>query len=332
MSTDARPASALRCALTETRNVFPMPASLGDLAALDGRMDEIRTANVTHHLELCAIAASRGVQVLGMGELFPAPYFALHCDPRWRELAEDARTGPTVTALRVAARTHKMVLVAPIYERCADSGKCFNTAVVIDQDGEILGSYKKTHIPQGTNEQASFEETYYYERSDGRLLSSPANVSDNAFFPVFQTALGRIAVAICYDRHFEGVMRTLAEQGAELVLSPAVTFGAKSERMWPLEFAVDAARHGLFIGGSNRRGSEPPWNQPYFGGSHFVGPGGACENLSDHDELIIADLDMDELRRPDPSGWNLPRDRRPDIYAPLVQASEDDADDSSEAG
>lgn len=310
---ESRP-DVVRCAVTETANVFPLPATLAELPALRGRLDEVRAANVHHHVRLIEAAAMRGVQLLGMGELFPAPYFALTMDPMWIELAEDAYTGPTITTLRAVARTHRMVLVAPIYERCADSGERFNTAVIIDEHGEILGSYRKTHIPHGANEQGAFVETFYYGRSDGRMRSLAANVSSNQFFPVFRTSLGNIGVATCYDRHFEGVMRTLAQQGAEIVLSPAVTFGEKSRRMWELEFPVDAARHNLFIGGSNRRGKEPPWNQEYFGASYFVGPNGRCDDLSDHVELIISDLDLGELRRPDPSGWNLPRDTRPDIY------------------
>jgi beta-ureidopropionase len=306
----------VRCALTETINVYPMPATLTELPSLVGRLDEIRAANVAHHVGLIERAAVAGVRVLGMGELFPAPYFALARDPMWCALAEDAYTGPTVTALRAAAAAHRMILVAPIYEQCADTGRRFNTAVVIDEHGEILGSYRKTHIPEGANEQGAFVETLYYERSDGGMRSFAANVSRNRFFPVFRTSVGKIGVATCYDRHFEGVMRTLAQQGAELVFSPAVTFGEKSRRMWELEFPVDAARHKLFIGGSNRRGKEPPWNQEFFGASYFVGPNGRCDDLSDHDELVIADVDLGELRRPDPSGWNLPRDTRPDIYDP----------------
>jgi N-carbamoylputrescine amidase len=125
----------------------------------------------------------------------------------------------------------------------------------------------------------------------------------------------RLGVAICYDRHFEGVMSALAQNGAELVLSPAVTFGEKSRRMWDLEFPVDAARHNLYIGGSNRRGVEPPWTQDYFGASYFAGPKGVVPNVtSPTPELVIADLDLDLLGGPDSSGWNLARDLRPAIY------------------
>jgi predicted amidohydrolase len=104
-----------------------------------------------------------------------------------------------------------------------------------------------------------------------------------------------------------------------------VTFGAKSERMWELEFEVDAARHGLVIGGSNRRGSEPPWNQPYFGRSHFVGPGGRLANLSAHAELVVSEVDLGALARPDPAGWNLRRDLRGEIYTRGAPPSPQDA-------
>ena len=310
-------ARVVRVALTQTGNAYQeMPASVTELHTLAGRLDAVRTANVDHHLALLEAAAGQGCKVVAFGELFPGPYFALGADPMWLGLAEDALTGPTVTAVRAAARRLGLIVVAPIYERDDRSGKRFNTAVVIDEQGDVLGTFRKTHIPYGTNEQGSFHENVYYERSDGQNLLGLANVSKNSYFPVWNTSVGRLGVAICYDRHFEGVMQSLAKEGAELVLSPAVTFGNKSERMWPLEFAVDAARHNLFIGGSNRKGVEPPWTQPYFGGSHFVGPNGVLTNLSTHSNLVIADVPLGELSNGDPSGWNLPRDIRYGIYSP----------------
>lgn len=306
----------VRAAMTQTRNAFtPMPERVEDLGTLADRLDDVREANVRHHVELIEAAAAAGAAVVGLGELFPAPYFALGREPMWRAMAEDAERGPTITALRTTAREHRVILIAPIYELNAASGERFNTAVVIDEDGEILGKYRKTHVPEGSNEAASFCETFYYERSDAELGQSRANVSRNPFFPVFETSIGRLAVATCYDRHFEGVVRTLAAEGAELVFSPAVTFGAKSRRLWELEFEVDAARHGLFIGGSNRAGAEPPWGVEYFGASHFVGPNGRVPRLPSRPELVVSDLDLGELAVRDPSGWNLTRDARPDTYS-----------------
>ncbi|MBL8918701.1 MAG: hypothetical protein JNJ54_07585 [Myxococcaceae bacterium] len=306
----------VRAALTETINAYrDMPTRAEDLPSLAGRLEDVRRANVDHHVALVAKAKAQGVQVICFGELFPGPYFALRHDPMWTALAEDARSGKTVTTLREVAKAQRMIIIAPIYE-LDPSGKRFNTAVVIDETGEVLGTYRKTHIPHGQNEQGSFLEGHYYDRSDGQNALGAKNVSKNPFFPVWQTSLGRLGVAICYDRHFEGVMWSLANAGAELVFSPAVTFGAKSQRMWHLEFQVDAARHNVFIGGSNRKGVEAPWNQPYFGESHFAGPNGVLKNLSTDPELVITDVALGELSRPDPSGWNLPRDLRHDIYSP----------------
>ncbi len=306
----------VRAALTQTVNAFtPMPAR-GELHTLRARLDDVRRANVDHHVALIEAAAREGVEVLCLGELFPAPYFALEDEPMWAAMAEDASTGPTVSTLAGVARRLGLVIVAPIYELDAASGKRFNTAVVISERGDVLGTYRKTHIPYGANEQGSFHENRYYDRSDGENRLGPANVGDNPYFPVFATRVGRVGVAICYDRHFEGVVWSLAAAGAEIVFCPAVTFGAKSQRMWRLEFAVDAARHNVFIGGSNRLGSEPPWGQAYFGDSHFVGPNGPLAPIGAHPNLVIADLDLGELAKGDPAGWDLPRDIRHGIYTP----------------
>lgn len=312
-----RVSRVIRVALTQTKNVYPdMPASVADLGRLAPHLDHVRRANVEHHVALMEAARERQAQVICFGALFTAPFFALRKDPMWWALAEDALTGPTVTELRAAARELRLIVVAPIYELDGRSGKRFSTAVVIDERGDVLGTYRKTHLPGGADEPGERIEASYYEPSDGGNHSTVAVVSKNPFFPVFQTSLCRLGVATCYDRHFEGVVFSLAREGAELVFSPAVSYGAKSRRLWPLEFPVDAARHNVFIAGSNRRGAEPPWNQPFFGESYIVGPNGVLEDQSPRADLVIADVDLADLRRPDTTGWNLPRDGRYEIYSP----------------
>jgi beta-ureidopropionase len=311
----------LRVALTETSNAYsPMPRRVEDLTQLEGKLDAVREANVRHHVKLIGQAAEAGARVVGLGELFSAPYFALgKLGDReirlWQSMAEDAAKGPTVVELCAAAREHAVILVAPIYELDSESGKRFNTAVLIDEKGQVLGKYRKNHIPAGSNEQGNFQETLFYGPGDGALGNpSEFNRSGSEHFPVFQTSCGRIGIAICYDRHFPGVMQTLADNGAQLVFVPAVTFGEHSRKMWDLEFPVDAARHRLFIAGSNRSGSEAPWNQEYFGASCFAGPTGRVPALSSPKNLVIADLDLGSLDGPCSSGWDLKRDLRPSIY------------------
>lgn len=306
----------IRIAMTQTRNAFaPMPETVDALPQLEGRLDEVRDANLDHHETLIREAARQGAQIVGLGELFPGPYFALTEHPMWLAMAEDPETGPSTTRMKALAAALQVVIVAPLYEIEASTGHRYNTAVVIDADGTVLGKYRKTHVPNGMNERASFRETYYYEPSRGmHEQHARGETGNNPFFPVFKTRYARLGVAICYDRHFDGAMFSLAREGAQVIFCPAVTFGYKSERMWRLEFQVDAARHNVFVAGSNRLGNEPPWPTSYFGRSYATGPNGRLHNESTHDELVIADMDLGELERDDPSGWDLQRDLRDPIY------------------
>lgn len=291
----------LRAALTQTRNAYgPMPETVADLEHLKPHLDDIRRANLEHHGQLIRNAAQLGAQVVCLGELFAAPYFALTEAPFWREAAEPVQ-GPSYRYLAPLAQDLGLVVVAPIYELDPDTGRRFNTALVIESDGSLLGRFRKLHIPSGTNERATFAEDYYYDASDAQ---------GEACLPVFRTSVGAIGVAICYDRHFEGVISGLAQGGAQLVFTPAVTFGAQSERLWEMEAPVEACRHRVFIGSSNRLGTEAPWQVDYFGRSYFVGPEGRCKS-SEHPGLVLADLDLESLQQPDSSGWDLARDRRP---------------------
>ncbi len=303
----------IRAAMTQTINCYkPMPQSLEDLDSLASKLDPMRNANLQHHIQLIANASKQGAHIIGLGELFTAPYFGLTQHAFWRNLAENAETGPTICALREVAAKYKIVIVAPIYE--LNAGNRYNTAVIINSDGKILGKYRKCHIPKGMNDEGSFDEQYYYDASDCNLECCIALDNKLTYFPVFNTSAGRIGVNICYDRHFQGVVTSLASNGAQLIYSPAVTFGSKSRRLWDMEFPVDAARHNVYIGGSNRSGSEEPWNQEYFGCSYFVGPDGALPDISTHREIIISDINLRSLSMPDQSGWNIQNDARLGIY------------------
>ena len=127
--------------------------------------------------------------------------------------------------------------------------------------------------------------------------------------------MGRIGVAICYDRHFEGVMATLAAGGAQMVFSPAVTFGKKSERLWRKEFATDAARqqhlHCREQSQWGRATLEHPLLRRQPRRRPRRRPSRTCPKRRD---LVVAELDLDALKASDTAGWRLQGDRRPDLF------------------
>jgi beta-ureidopropionase len=137
---------------------------------------------------------------------------------------------------------------------------------------------------------------------------------------VFDLGFAKIGVYICYDRHFPEGARCLGLNGAEIVFNPSATVAGLSEYLWKLEQPAHAAANGYFIAAINRVGTESPWNiGEFYGTSYFANPRGKiiAEASRDKDEVLTADLDLDqiaEVRRT----WQFFRDRRPDLYGPLV--------------
>jgi len=264
----------------------------------------IREANLNKTLELIEQAAREGVQILSMQEIFTGPYFCAEQTPRWYESTERIPDGPTVTLMQQLARRHKMVIVVPIYEEEA-TGIYYNTAAVIDADGSYLGKYRKHHIPHCL---PGFFEKYYFR---------PGNLG----YPVFDTAYAKVGVYICYDRHFPEGARILGLNGAEIVFNPSATVAGLSEYLWKLEQPAHAVANAYFVGAINRVGVEAPWNiGEFYGQSYFCDPRGQFIAMGsrDKDELITAELDLDQIREVR-NIWPFYRDRRPDSYGPLVQ-------------
>src|SRR3954469_1456620 len=146
-------------------------------------LDQIRQASIDVHLPLIEEAGKRGVQILGLQEVFNGPYFCPSQDPLWYDLAEPV-PGPTTSLMAGYAKQYKMAMVVPVYEREA-AGVYYNTAAVFDNDGSYLGKYRKNHIPHTSG----FWEKYFFK---------PGNLG----YPVFQTRYAKVGVYICYDRHF----------------------------------------------------------------------------------------------------------------------------------
>jgi beta-ureidopropionase len=261
----------------------------------------IQKAMLEKHLPLIEEAGQKGVQILCLQEIFNGPYFCPSQDKRWYGAAEKI-PGPTTSVMQALAKKHQMVIVVPIYEEDI-RGVYYNTAVVIDADGSILGKYRKQHIPQTSG----FWEKFYFK---------PGNMG----YPVFKTRYATIGVYICYDRHFPEGARLLGLNGAEIVYNPSATVAGLSQYLWKLEQPAHAVANGYYVGAINRVGTEAPWNVGrFYGTSYFVNPRGQilAEASEDKDELVIADLDLsmiDEVRQT----WQFYRDRRPETYEGLT--------------
>ena len=266
-------------------------------------LDRIRDANVAKHVTMIEQAASQGVQILCMQEIFTGPYFCAEQSTRWYDHTERIPGGPTTTLMQGLAKKHQMVIVVPLYEEDGP-GVYYNTAAVIDADGTYLGKYRKNHIPHVA---PGFWEKFYFR---------PGNLG----YPVFDTAYAKVGVYICYDRHFPEGARALGLNGAELVLNPSATVAGLSEYLWKLEQPAHAVANGYFVGAINRVGTEAPWNiGEFYGQSYFVDPRGQflAQGSRDKDELVVADLDFDKIREVR-NTWQFYRDRRPESYGALT--------------
>ncbi len=269
----------------------------------DSPIEKIKKSMIDKHVALIEQAAGLGVQVLCLQELFYGPYFCCEQDAKWYEMVEPIPDGPTVRLMCELAKRHGMVLVVPIYEEDLP-GVYYNTAAVIDADGEYLGKYRKMHIPHCG---PGFWEKFFFR---------PGNLG----YPVFDTKVGKIGVYICYDRHFPEGARCLGLNGAEIVFNPSATVAGLSEYLWKLEQPAHAVANQYFIGAINRPGTEAPWNiGEFYGTSYFCDPRGQIlvEGKRVEDDIVTADMDLDMIREVR-NTWQFFRDRRPESYEEMV--------------
>ncbi|QZH59551.1 acyltransferase [Mycolicibacterium farcinogenes] len=256
---------------------------------------------VAKHEDLTRQAAAAGAQIVCFQELFHGPYFGIVQDPKYYEYAQ-AVPGPLTEHFSALAKELGVVLVLPVYEE-EMPGVYYNTAAVIDADGSYLGKYRKNHIPHVDR----FWEKFYFK---------PGNLG----YPVFDTAVGRVGVYICYDRHFPEGWREFGLAGAELVFNPSATKPGLSNRLWELEQPAAAANNQYFVGANNRIGTETGEfgddAVTFYGSSYFVDPRGNYVGdvaSPDAEEIVIRDLDL-SLVRTVRNDWQFYRDRRPESY------------------
>jgi N-carbamoylputrescine amidase len=254
------------------------------------------------HIPLIEEAGKKGVQILGLQEIFNGPYFCPSQDKFWYDATESI-PGPTTELMQTYAKKFQMAMVVPLYER-DQPGVYYNSAAIIDADGAYLGKYRKHHIPHTSQ----FWEKFFFR---------PGNLG----FPVFQTRYAKIGAYICYDRHFPEGARALGLNGAEIVFNPSATVAGLSQYLWKLEQPAHAVANGYFVAASNRVGTEAPWNiGKFYGTSYLVDPRGnfVAMGSEDKDELVVgvANLDLIEETR---KTWQFYRDRRPEAYGKMTE-------------
>jgi len=259
---------------------------------------------IEKHVQYARQAAEAGAQIMCFQELFYGPYFCQVQDSQYYSFTEPIPEGPTTRMMQELALETGMVLIVPMYEEDGP-GIYYNTAAVIDADGSYLGKYRKTHIPQ----LPGFWEKYYFK---------PGNLG----YPVFNTAVGKVGVYICYDRHFPEGARMLGLNGAEMVFIPSATSRGLSQHLWKIEQTSHAIANGYFVGTINRVGIEEDIGpNDFYGQSYFCTPRGEfVGDVGDayDEELLLRDLDLDLIQEVRQT-WQFYRDRRPDMYGRIVE-------------
>lgn len=287
-----------------------MPNTLVVAAAQTGPvLSDDPTSMLPAAAALMAQAAERGVQIVTFSELFAAPFFPnrLEADfERWF-VAPD---GPFVSELRALSRKHGIAAIWPFAERAPEGN--FNSALVCDERGAVVGTYRKTHIPG-----------YFPDDRDGgtgsyeRMYFRPG-----ADLNVFDWHGARFGIQICNDRLYPEASRVLAIRGADIIFMPICysTYSDPKHRsaIWDVSLRARAYENGVYVVAANRVGREGA--RQHLGRSMVVDPTGSivAEAGTEGDELLVATIDLDLATR---ARKKIPwwRDRRPELYADLVR-------------
>lgn len=267
--------------------------------------------NIDTATELVTKAAKAGANIVLLQELFETPYFCQVHDFDYFKLATSVADNAAINHFKAWAKELDIVLPISFYEKSGNT--FFNSVTVIDADGEILGTYRKTHIPDGI----PYAEKFYF---------TPGDTS----FKVWDTKYAKIGVGICWDQWFLECARSMALMGAELLFYPTAigdepTLGINSKGHWQRCMQGHAAANLMPVIAANRIGTETISQNGNdstleFYGSSFItdGRGEIIQEASkDKKEVLTATFDLDELaiaRRQ----WGVFRDRRPSMYGTLL--------------
>ena len=257
-------------------------------------------------------AARKGARIICLEEFFLTPYFPQTEKTKYFRWAETI-PGPTVDYLSKVAKQKKVALIVPIFEKRA-RGVYHNSAAVIDQEGKLLGTYRKMHIP----DDPGFSEKFYFTPGD-------------TGFKVFKTQGVKIGVLICWDQWFPEAARMAALAGAEILFYPtAIGYDRKEKAKvvadqrsaWETVQRAHAIANGIFVAVPNRVGRE---GKLIFWGNSFVSdPFGKIIAKADSskEQILFADCDLSQIEKTR-QNWPFLRDRRIDAYRPLLERFSD---------
>ena len=272
--------------------------------------------NLDQAEQLVRQAAAQGAQVILLQELFATPYFCIEQDHKHLALAEEYGNSRVLKRFAALARELGVVLPLSWFEKAGNA--YFNSLSVADADGRLLGVYRKTHIPNAIG----YQEKEYF---------SPGDTG----FRVWDTAFGCLGVGICWDQWFPETARCLALQGAEVLLFPtaigsepgAATPGVgtlDSRDHWQMCMRGHAAANILPVVAANRVGREVASNDPelaisFYGSSFITDHKGKKLVEADRDStgVLVQTLDLPAMRE-ERLTWGIYRDRRPEMYGPLL--------------
>ncbi|HET6388834.1 N-carbamoylputrescine amidase [Hyphomicrobium sp.] len=253
-------------------------------------------------------AADRGAEVILPSELFEGIYFCTRQEPKWFQNARPVNEHPAVLALRDLAKSLKVVIPISFFEK--DGPRYYNSIAIADADGEILGVYRKSHIPDGPG----YQEKYYFRPGD-------------TGFKTWNTKAGKIGVGICWDQWYPESARAMVLQGAEILFYPTA-IGSEpydpsldTHLQWQRAMQGHAVSNSVPIVAANRIGEEnnDGVKQKYYGHSFIADHRGELvEKFGAEDEGVLIhtfDLDLVETYRAE---WGFFRDRRTDLYAKTI--------------
>ena len=268
-------------------------------------------ANLERAENLIRDAAAKGARVILIQELFETPYFCIEQNPAHFELATTVDANPGIRKFQSLAQELDVVLPCSWFERA--NRAFFNSLAMIDAGGEILGVYRKSHIPNGPG----YQEKNYFNPGD-------------TGFRVWDTRYGRIGAGICWDQWFPEAARSMALMGAELLLyptaigsepPPAIT--PDSSAHWQRTMQGHAAANMIPVIASNRIGTEQAtrdkdFTLTFYGHSFIADHTGAIvAEADDHSEMVLVhEFDMRAIGKYR-DAWGIYRDRRPDLYHPI---------------